>query len=116
MSLVIQALQYRTRRAPCHLRAAMLSLTSSIEARGRACGLVVAAAAMAAWALAAAGAEARTVAVSADRLLDVSTGRYVDKPLVVIVDGRISAVEHQGDAVPAKPNGWTCRGSRCCPA
>ena len=49
----------------------------------------------------AAGAQAATVAVSADRLLDVATGKYVEKPLLVIVDGRISAVEHQGDAVPA---------------
>jgi imidazolonepropionase-like amidohydrolase len=57
-------------------------------------------AAVAAWMLAA-GAQAATVAVSADRLLDVASGRYVDKPLVVIVDGRIKAVEHQGDAVPA---------------
>ena len=61
---------------------------------------MVAAAGLAAWAMAA-GAEARTVAVSADRLLDVATGKYVEKPLVVIVDGRISAVERQGDAVPA---------------
>ena len=49
----------------------------------------------------AAPAEAATVAVSADRLLDVASGKYVDKPLVVIVDGRISAVEHRGDQVPA---------------
>src|SRR5689334_24906623 len=53
-----------------------------------------------AWAVAA-GAEAATVAVSADRLLDVASGKYVDKPLVVITDGRIAAVEHQGDRVPA---------------
>ncbi len=46
-------------------------------------------------------AEAATVAVSADRLLDVASGKYVDKPLVVITDGRIAAVEHQGDMVPA---------------
>jgi imidazolonepropionase-like amidohydrolase len=46
-------------------------------------------------------ADAKTVAVSADRLLDVASGKYVDKPLLVIVDGRISAVEHQGDKVPA---------------
>ncbi len=45
-------------------------------------------------------AEAATVAVSADRLLDVASGRYVDKPLLVITDGRIAAVEHQGDKVP----------------
>jgi len=46
-------------------------------------------------------AQAATVAVSAERLLDVATGKYLEKPLVVIVDGRISAVEHQGEAVPA---------------
>ena len=57
------------------------------------------AAALAATALAG-GAQAATVAVSADRLLDVASGKYLDKPLVVITDGRIAAVEHQGDAVP----------------
>jgi imidazolonepropionase-like amidohydrolase len=61
-------------------------------------GVVVAA--VAAWTLAGV-AEAKTVAVSAERLLDVASGKYLDKPLVVIVDGRISAVGHQGDAVPA---------------
>ncbi|HEV7384432.1 MAG TPA: amidohydrolase family protein [Phenylobacterium sp.] len=59
----------------------------------------VVAAAAAAWAVAA-GAQAATVAVSADRLLDVASGKYVEKPLLVIVDGRIAAVEHQGDKVP----------------
>ncbi|HEY2749929.1 hypothetical protein [Phenylobacterium sp.] len=58
-------------------------------------------AAAAAWTLAAAGAGAASVAVSADRLLDVASGKYVDKPRGVITDGRISAVEHQGEAVPA---------------
>jgi len=56
--------------------------------------------ALAAWAVAAA-ASAKTVAVSAERLLDVASGKYVDKPLVVIVDGRITAVGRQGDRVPA---------------
>lgn len=56
---------------------------------------------LAAWAVLAGGAQAATVAVSADRLLDVASGKYVDKPLVVITDGRIAAVEHQGDRVPA---------------
>ncbi|MDB5476188.1 MAG: Xaa-Pro dipeptidase [Phenylobacterium sp.] len=60
----------------------------------------VAAAAVAVWAVAC-GASAKTVAVSADRALDVATGRYIERPLVVITDGRIAAVEHQGDAVPA---------------
>jgi imidazolonepropionase-like amidohydrolase len=55
----------------------------------------------AAWAVACGAQAATTVAVSADRLLDVASGKYLDKPLVVITDGRIAAVEHQGDAVPA---------------
>jgi imidazolonepropionase-like amidohydrolase len=57
-------------------------------------------AAAAVWCVAQA-ADAATVAVSAERLLDVASGRYVDKPLVVITDGRIASVGHQGDAVPA---------------
>ncbi|KRA74668.1 Xaa-Pro dipeptidase [Caulobacter sp. Root656] len=39
--------------------------------------------------------------VRAARLLDVATGKYLDKPQVVITDGRISAVGKAGDAVPA---------------
>ncbi|HET6970012.1 MAG TPA: amidohydrolase family protein [Phenylobacterium sp.] len=58
------------------------------------------AAALAAMALAG-GAEAKTVAVSADRLLDVRTGKYLDHPLVVITDERIVSVGKAGDAVPA---------------
>ena len=46
-------------------------------------------------------AQAATVAVSADRLVDPATGKVADKPLVVIADGRIVAVGRQGDAVPA---------------
>jgi imidazolonepropionase-like amidohydrolase len=53
-------------------------------------------------ALAAVGsAEAKTVAVTADRLLDVKSGKYIDRPLIVITDGRIAAVGKAGDAVPA---------------
>lgn len=47
------------------------------------------------------GAQAKTVAVTAERLLDVKTGKYVDRPLVVITDGRIVSVGRAGDAVPA---------------
>ena len=47
------------------------------------------------------GAQAKTVAVTAERLLDVKTGKYVDRPLVVIIDGRIASVGRAGDAVPA---------------
>ena len=52
-------------------------------------------------ALSATGAFAKTVAVTADHLVDVASGKTVDKPLVVIVDGRIKTVGKQGDAVPA---------------
>jgi len=52
-------------------------------------------------AMLAGGAQAKTVAVTADRLLDVKSGKYVDKPLVVITDGRIATVGKAGDAVPA---------------
>ena len=46
-------------------------------------------------------AEARTVAVTAERLLDVKAGKYVEKPLIVVVDGRIASVGRAGDPVPA---------------
>ena len=38
------------------------------------------------------------MAVSADRVLDVATGPYLDRALVVITDGRLAAIERQGDA------------------
>jgi imidazolonepropionase-like amidohydrolase len=45
---------------------------------------------------AASAALAETTVVTADRLLDVLAGRLVDKPAVVVVDGRITAVGTQG--------------------
>lgn len=57
--------------------------------------------AAAAAAMLAGAAQAKTVAVSAERLLDVKAGRYVDKPVIVITDGRIASVGKAGDAVPA---------------
>ncbi len=45
-------------------------------------------------------AHAETVVVTADRMVDVLAGRTVDRPQVVITDGRISAVGRQGDTVP----------------
>ena len=45
-------------------------------------------------------AQADTVAVSADRLVDVASGKLVERPLVVITDGRIVSVGKQGDSVP----------------
>lgn len=45
---------------------------------------------------------AQVEAVSAARLLDVATGKYLDNPMVVITDGRITAVGKKGEvAVPA---------------
>lgn len=47
-------------------------------------------------------AQAKTVVVTAARLLDVTTGKYVDRPMVVITDGRITAVGSQASmTVPA---------------
>jgi imidazolonepropionase-like amidohydrolase len=42
--------------------------------------------------LGAAPVSAETVAVTADHLLDVATGRTIDNPVVLIVDGRVAAV------------------------
>ncbi|MEA3039527.1 MAG: hypothetical protein QOE79_2040, partial [Sphingomonadales bacterium] len=58
--------------------------------------------ALAAAVLAAAPANAETVAVTADRMVDVLAGTEVTKPVVVIADGRIVAVGRQGEVrVPA---------------
>jgi imidazolonepropionase-like amidohydrolase len=46
-------------------------------------------------------AHADTVVVTADRMLDVLAGRMVERPQIVIVDGRISAVGKQGGGAPA---------------
>ena len=57
-------------------------------------------AAAAVLALTAAMAQAKTVAVRADKLVDVATGRQADRPLLIITDGRITTVGKQGDAIP----------------
>ena len=44
---------------------------------------------------------AGTTVVTADRMLDVLSGRMVDKPAIVVVDGRIRSVLVQGAALPA---------------
>jgi imidazolonepropionase-like amidohydrolase len=64
-------------------------------------GAALAAAAALASAAMAGPAAAKTVAVSAERLLDVKTGKYLDHPLVVIADQRIVSVGKAGDPVPA---------------
>ncbi|MBS0296608.1 MAG: amidohydrolase family protein [Proteobacteria bacterium] len=58
--------------------------------------LSVACAAFIAAGVLAGAAEAKTVVVTADRMVDVATGKTLDRPEVVIVDGRITAVGQQG--------------------
>ena len=50
--------------------------------------------------LAASAAQADTVVVTADRMLDVVTGQMVSNPQITITDGRISAVGSKGTATP----------------
>ena len=45
--------------------------------------------------LAAGAAQAETVAVTADRLIDVQTGKVVERPIVFVTDGRITSVGSQ---------------------
>jgi imidazolonepropionase-like amidohydrolase len=44
---------------------------------------------------------ADTVVVSADRMIDVLTGRMFEQPRIIVSDGRISAVGAKDSAVPA---------------
>lgn len=44
---------------------------------------------------------ADSVAVTADRMIDVLTGRTVEHPQIIITDGRIAAVATIGSAIPA---------------
>jgi imidazolonepropionase-like amidohydrolase len=63
--------------------------------------ITVLAAVLGAAALSTTAADAGTVAVTADKLVDVASGKELDRPQVIIVDGRITRVGTQGDAVPA---------------
>lgn len=56
--------------------------------------------AAAALSILAGAAQARTVAVTADRLVDVATGKVAERPLVIVTDGKITSVGKQGDQVP----------------
>lgn len=49
-------------------------------------------------------AHADTVVITAARMIDVVAGRVVDKPQIVVVDGRIAAVTTQGAPLPAVVN------------
>jgi imidazolonepropionase-like amidohydrolase len=50
---------------------------------------------------AAASAQSAPTLITAERLLDVRSGRYVERPQILVRDGRIVAVGRAGDAVPA---------------
>jgi imidazolonepropionase-like amidohydrolase len=58
-----------------------------------------------AFALLSVAAQAQTTApstvITADRLLDVRTGRYIEHPQILVRDERIVSVGHAGDAAPA---------------
>ena len=62
---------------------------------------IVASALVLGLALGSAASAAQVEAVSAARLLDVASGKYVDNPLVIVTDGRITSIGKKGDAVPA---------------
>ncbi|HEV2230470.1 MAG TPA: amidohydrolase family protein [Steroidobacteraceae bacterium] len=47
------------------------------------------------------GLPAETIVVTGARMVDVLAGREVERPQIVIADGRISAVGRQGDPAPA---------------
>jgi len=63
--------------------------------KGRATKTILAAALAA---CAGAGAQAATTVVTADRMLDVLSGKMMERPAIVVVDGRIRAVLSQGAA------------------
>jgi imidazolonepropionase-like amidohydrolase len=55
--------------------------------------------------LLAAPAHAETVVVTAHRMIDVLAGRYIERPVVVIVDGRIVSVDTHGALALNLPEG-----------
>jgi imidazolonepropionase-like amidohydrolase len=72
--------------------------------------LLLAATALAAAAslgAASAPAQAESVVVTADRMVDVLAGRIVQEPVIVITDGRIVSVVGRGGARPVIPAGAT---------
>ena len=56
--------------------------------------------------LTAAPAAAETIVVTADRMVDVLAGRVIERPVVVITDGRISAVGTAGAQQPSIRADW----------
>ncbi len=45
-------------------------------------------------------AAAKTTYITADRMIDVLTGKTLEKPLITVTDGRITAIGKQGDTLP----------------
>ncbi len=54
-----------------------------------------------AGAMVAGQARAETVVVTADRMIDVIAGRVIERPQIVVVDGRITRIGRQGDVATA---------------
>ncbi len=65
--------------------------------------------------LAAGSAQADTVVITADRMLDVVSGRMVDHPQITITDGRITAVGSKGATAPADARHVDLLASLFCP-
>jgi imidazolonepropionase-like amidohydrolase len=74
---------------------------SAPRGAARSCAAVSCIAAAIMGCMAAMGARADTVVVTADRMIDVLAGRVVDHPQITVVDGRIAAVGAQNSAAPA---------------
>lgn len=61
------------------------------------------------------GASAQVSVITADRLLDVRSGRYVSDPQIVVRDGRIASMGRRGDAVPEGAERIDLRGKTLLP-
>ena len=73
------------------------------------------AAALATTLATATGASAQVSVITADRLLDVRSGRYVSDPQIVVREGRIASMGRRGDAVPEGAERIDLRGKTLLP-
>jgi imidazolonepropionase-like amidohydrolase len=59
--------------------------------------------------LASLAAAAQPVVITADRLLDVRTGAYIDKPVILVRDGKIVAVKRPGETIATPQDATTIK-------
>jgi len=86
-------------RRSCDSVCEQMGVNENMKSNLLLCAAIVAGAALADAAPTAAVAD--TVVVSADRMIDVLTGRVVEHPQITVTDGRIAAVGVQGSDLPA---------------